>query len=232
MFQLPQPTKAKLKKVEDKAIKVGQKDLRPAVLVTHETVLPNTALEMFGADLRSTFYGKGSPGAKGRKQAQLEGVDMVEDLPALTDTGAAVSELHWHKEQTGCTLTIDYGAGGERSNITLKDGTLMKRARLQLLEGGAIKITHRFHAPVEHLSAEQLGQLHLMHQRDVKITLHGPTIDDSQQVIGDAGGAEGDDGGGEVVTPPPGGKRGRGGKALTPIQALKKANKAAGESES
>lgn len=218
MFQLTEPTKAKLKKAEDKGIKVGQKDIRNATLITLEHTLPNTALEMFDPELRPILYGKGNPGAKGRKQAQLEGVDMVEDLPALTQTGAALATLNWGKEQPGCSMIVKYGVGDGRSDITFSDGTVQD-VKLSLLEGGAVKVRYKFHAPVDHLSDEQLGKLHKMHQREVTITLTGPQVDDRQADIEDG------DQGGETVTPPAAGKRKRGAGALTPIGALKKAQK-------
>jgi hypothetical protein len=176
MFQLKDATKAKLHKTDDKGIKVGQKDLKPAVIVNLAVVLPNTALEMFDPSLRAILYGKGSPGEKQRKQSELEGLDMVQDLPSLTKTGQYLGTLAWGEEQSGCVLTLDYGLGDERANIVLKDATT-KDYKLRLSEGGALKVSFRVHAPVEHLTAEQIGRLHLMHQRDVTIALVGPQVD-------------------------------------------------------
>jgi hypothetical protein len=223
MFQLEEPTKAKLKKAEDKAIKVGQKDLRNATLITLEHVLPNTALEMFDVRLREILYGKGSPGEKPRKQKHFEGMDMVQDLPSLTQTGQSLATLNWVGEQSGCTLTVDHGTGGERSNIILRDGTT-KDFKVSLLEGGAIKVRYKFHAPVDHLTHAQLGQLHLMHQRDVKVVLTGPSVGRT------AGHRR--PGAGERPGGPAGREEGRrAGNALTPIQALKKAEKNAGKAD-
>jgi hypothetical protein len=225
MFELKEPTSAKLKKAEDKAIKIGQKDLRAAALITLEHTLPNTALEMFDSELRQIFYGPGSPGEKGRKQAKFDGMDMVQDRPALTPTGQALATLNWGKEQTGCTLSIDQGTGGERANLTFKDGTF-KDAKVSLLEGGAVKVRYKFHAPVDHLTASQLGQLHLLHQRDVKVTLTGPDVDGQTDIEDDEGGGAAPDTGGGV---PAAKKSGRRGSTVTPIQALKKAEKNAGK---
>lgn len=222
MFELKEPTSGKLKKAEDKAIKIGQKDLRAAALITLEHTLPNTALEMFDGELREIFYGPGSPGEKGRKQSKFEGMDMVQDRPALTATGQALATLNWVKEQTGCTLTIDQGVGDGRANLTLKDGTV-KDTKVSLLEGGALKVRYKFHAPVDHLSAAQLGQLHLLHQHDVKVTLLGPQVDDSQTDVEDD-----EQPGAEAGSTPPATKGRRGGKTLTPIAALAKAAKHAG----
>lgn len=113
-------------------------------------------LDMFGPGLRELLYGKGSPGEKAIKQARIEGVDEISDLPSLTATGQNLMTLNWGGEQSGCTVVVDYGT---------------------------VKIGFRFHAPVDHLSPDSLGRLHLMHQRDVKITLVGPVID--QAALGD-----------------------------------------------
>lgn len=235
MFELKESTKAKLKEAKDKAIKVGQKDLRDATMITLEHVLPNTALALFDPALRAILYGKGSPGEKSKKQARIEGLDMVQDLPALTQTGSALATLNWTKEQSGCTLTVERGLGDELSNLVFRDGTV-KDVKLSLLEGGALRVRYKFHAPTDHLSEEQLGKLHRMHQRDVKVVLTGPQVDDSQGQIEDqadgdpawpfpqSGHSEKAAGKGAAKA---GGKGKRGARALTPIQALANSEKTA-----
>lgn len=216
MFTLPQSTKAKLQKIDDKAIKVGQKDSRPASILSLSVHLPNSALDMFGPGLRELLYGKGSPGEKALKQAKIEGVDEISDLPSLTRTGQNLLTLNWGEEQSGCNLVVDYGTGDAKSNIALKNGTT-NGFKISLQEGGSVKIGFRFHAPVDHLGAEALGRLHLMHQRDVKITLVGPEVDQADIEDDDQ-----DEGGSST---PPAVKSRRGGTVLTPIQALKNAEK-------
>lgn len=172
MFELKEPTRAKLRKVDDKAIKVGQKDTKLAAIFTLMVRMPNAALEMFDPALRAILYSAATPGEKVRKQAQIEGVDAVSDMPALTPTGSAIATIPWGKEQTGCTLAIEYGTG---KPILLPESTA-KNFKITLEDGGAIKVNFQVHAPVEHLTAEQGWALHKMHQRDVKLTLVGPTI--------------------------------------------------------
>lgn len=196
MFHCDTPTRGKLQQVADKAIKVGQKDTKPAVIVTIAARLPNSALSMFDPALREILYSKAVPGEKARKQAQIEGIDEVSDRPALSATGAAIASIPWGKEQSGCVMTIDYGTGDERSNIVLKDGTA-KGFKVALEEGGAINVRFQLHAPVDAMSAEQLGRLHLLHQRDVKFTLVGPKVEQSDIEDEDDVPA----GGGSVVTP-------------------------------
>lgn len=204
MFQITEPTRGKLQKVDDKAIKVGQKDSKPAVILHLGFHLPNSVLEQFDPALRTLLYSKGSPGEKAIKQSKIEGIEEVSDLPALTRAGVNLASLAWGEEQSGCTATIDYGTGDDRSNLTLRDGTT-KKLRITLQEGGSVKISLHYHAPVDSLSAEQLGKLHLMHQRDVKITLVGPQVTQQDIEDGDA-------------TPPVGT-----GSTVTPIQALQQA---------
>lgn len=211
MFELTEPTKAKLQKTDDKAIKVGQKDHKPAAILNLSVVLPNSALAMFDPALRPVLYGPGNPtpAAKG-KTVQLEGMDMVKDLPALTKTGQWLSSIAWGEEQTGCTLTVDYGLGDEKANIVLRDGTT-KDFKIALHEGGAIKVGFRFHAPVDALSVSQIGQLHLMHQRDVTVTLSGPRVQ-QQAAIDEQDDASGD---------------GTDNNPMTPLAALKQGEAAA-----
>lgn len=219
MFELKKSTKAKLHKTDDKSIKMGQTDTRPAVILNLSVVLPNTALDMFGAGLREMLYGTGSAGAGKGKQVELEGVEPVTDRPSLSMIGSRMRAWSWSEEQSGCTTTVDYGLGDDKANILLKDGTT-KDFRVTLQEPGAIKVQFRVHAPVEHLSAEQVGRLHLMHQRDVKVTLVGPKVDQVDIEDGPDD-TTGDEPGDTAAVTKPKGRRG-GGTVLSPIEALKK----------
>lgn len=222
MFELKEPTRGKLQQVADKAIKVGQRDTKPAVILTISHHLPNSALEMFDPALRTLLFSKASPGEKTRKQAQIEGIEEVSDLPALTRTGVNIASLAWGEEQSGCAMVIDYGTGDERSNIVLRDGTT-KGMRITLQDGGSIKLRYHFHAPVDSMTAEQVGKLHLLHQRDVTVTLAGPKVDQAD--------IEDEDQDSEGAATPAPAKNRRGGTKLTPIQALAKADKDAANSE-
>lgn len=194
MFELPS-TKARLKKAEDKAIKIGQKDRRDAAKVRLSVHLPNSALEQFDPALRGILYGKGSPGEKAMRQAKVEGMEEVTDFPSLTRTGQNLMTLNWGEEQTGCELVIDYGAG-KGSDIVLREGTT-KSFKISLQEGGSVKVDFTVHAPTDGLSNEVLGKLHRLHETDVTITLKGPQIDQTSIDDVDTKPA----GGGNVVTP-------------------------------
>lgn len=210
MFQLEKRTRVKMRQVADKAIKVGQKETKAAVILTLVARLPNATLDQFDPALRSMLYSKAAVSEKARKQSQIEGIDEVSDTPALTPTGANLATLTWGQEISGCTLGIDYGMGGERSNIVLKDGTA-KGFKITLEDGGAIKVVWHLHAPVDTLSAEQLGKLHLLHQREVTVTMHAPTVTQTD--------IEDDTHDGQTDRPPRV-RKGAGGTVVTPLEAL------------
>ena len=209
MFVLDKPTKAKLHKTDDKAIKVGQKDTKDAVIVNFTVVLPNTALDMLDPGLRTLLYSRANPGEKQRKQAELDGVDAVTDTPALTKAGERMRTVSWDEEQTGCTLVLDYGIGGKKSNLVLKDGT-NKLKKVTSQEGGSVKINCHFHAPTDHLNDDEIGRLHRQHQKEITITLAGPSVPQQSDL-------EDEDGAGTPTS----------GATVTPIQALAAADKAA-----
>jgi hypothetical protein len=197
MFVLDQPTKAKLHKSDDKSIKVGQKDTKDAVIVNYMAVLPNTILDVLdpSGNLRAALYRQASAAEKAkRKQGSLDG---VEEATELTETGVAIGTLPWSQEQTGCTLTIEHGLGG-KSNLILKDGT-SKTKKVALQEGGSVKVYAQFHAPTDHFSDEVLGKLHRLHQKEVKLLLEGPKVE--QLDVEDEGGSTAPAGTGNVVTP-------------------------------
>lgn len=214
MLQLLTPTRAKFIEAKAKNLKIGEKDSRDGISIKLAMNLPNTALAMFDPALREVLYGAGSPGGKQRKQAELDGVEPASDRPALTRTGQHLRRWAWDEKQTGCTLTVDKGVGG----IVLSEGTVQGLV-VSLNEGGTIRVQLEFHAPVDHLTPEQGWNLSKTRKQEVNITLAGPQVD--QQDLEE----EEDDG--EAGATPPAGKGRRGGTAITPIEALKKADKAA-----
>lgn len=170
MFELKDRTKAKMLSCADKAIKAGQTDTKPGVIVRVAVELSNDGLNIFDTSLLPLLYEKSG---KAAKQPGLEGIE----LPDLSRTGEKIAVIQWGEEQTGCSLLVDMGTGG-KSNITLKDGTA-KKYKIMLRQGG-IKVEFSYHASVDYLSAEQLGRLHLLHQHDVWITMLGPKLDQLQ----------------------------------------------------
>jgi hypothetical protein len=180
MFQIPQPTTAKLVEAKSKYLQLGEKDGRDGISIKFSVNLPNSALAMFDPALREVLYGAGSPGAKQSKQAALDGVEPVTDRPALTRTGQHLHRWTWDDTQTGCTLFIDAG----RMPVELKDGTV-KGMVVTLNEGGTIRVQFEFHAPVDHLTPEQGWNLAKTRKQEVTITLEGPAVNQLQADIED-----------------------------------------------
>lgn len=216
MFIIHTPTKAKFIQATAKFLKIGDKDGRDGISIKLAINLPNTALSMFDPALREVLYGAGSPGEKQRKQAELDGVEPASDRPALTRTGQHLRRWAWDEKQTGCTLTVDKGVGG----IELSEGTVQGLV-VSLNEGGTIRVQLEFHAPVDHLTPEQGWNLSKTRKQEVNITLVGPQVEqaDIEDEDGDAG----------SEPAPARGRRKQ--TAITPIEALKKADKAAANTE-
>lgn len=202
-FQLIGKTRAKLCKVENQSKKMGQKELLPAVKIRVMATVPNTVLEMFDPSLRAFLYEKNGQGAK--EQKQLEGVEVVTDLPQLRQAGVRLGALHWTDEQTGCKLVIDYGMGGD-SNITLKD-CKVDNFKLVPKDGGTTQVFFTLFST--DVDRETLGDVGMLHQHEVQIELTAPEI--KQQ---------------ELKTEPDAAQKGKKGKPApqTPEAALAEAN--------
>lgn len=167
-FELIGKTRAKLCKVENQSKKMGQKELLPAIKIRIMATVPNTVLQMFDPSLRSFLYEKNGQGAK--EQKQLEGVEVVTDLPQLKQTGVCLGALHWKAEQTGCKLTIDYGMGGQ-SNLKVSD-CKVDNFKLVPKDGGTTQVF--FTVFSTDVDRETLGDLGMLHQHDVQIELTAP----------------------------------------------------------
>jgi hypothetical protein len=169
-FQLIGKTRAKLCKVENQSKKMGQKELLPAVKIRVMATVPNTVLEMFDPSLRSFLYEKNGQGAK--EQKQLEGVEVVTDLPQLRQAGVRLGALHWTDEQTGCKLVIDYGMGGD-SNIIIGD-CKVDNFKLVPKDGGTTQVFFTLFST--DVDRETLGDVGMLHQHEVQIELTAPEV--------------------------------------------------------
>ncbi len=187
-FELVGKTRAKLCKVENQSKKMGQKNLVPAIKIRVMATVANTVLAMFDPALRTFLYEKNGQGAK--EQKQLEGVEVITDLPQLRQAGQKLGALHWADEMTGCKFVIDYGMGGERSNIVLKD-CKVDAFKLVPKDGGTTQVF--FTVFSTDVDRESLGDLGLLHQHDVTVELEAPDVADKQKTLdtGDAGAATG-----------------------------------------
>lgn len=182
-FELVGKTRAKLCKVENQSKKMGQKELLPAIKIRVMATVPNTVLEMFDPSLRTFLYEKNGQGAKVQKQ--LEGIEVITDLPQLRQAGAKLGALHWTDEMTGCRLSIDHGLGGP-SNITIGD-CKVDNFKLVPKDGGTTQVF--FTVFSTDVDRDSLGDLGLLHQHDVEIELTAPQASAQQSIpLGDSDG--------------------------------------------
>lgn len=174
-FELIGRTKATLTDIDIQSLKKGQTEVVPAVCLTFKVMLPNATLSMLDKHLLPFLFAKGSPG--GQTQAQLEGVEVISDMPAMTSAAEKVGPFGWDDEQTGCKLNIYQGATGH-GDIKLKDGTARVK-KITPKEGGAVEYQVTFY--VADVDAETLGELAVLKSLDLDIELTIPDMLSNKQ---------------------------------------------------
>lgn len=171
-FELIGKTKAKFTKVMPFCIKLGQKETRPAAQLRVMATVSNAVLDKFSPGLREFLFEK----AKGSEkvQKQLDGVEVLSDLPNLREPGVRLGALHWDDEQTGCTLIIDRAI----DPICLPDCKIEK-FKIVSKDGGSVQVF--FTVTTGEIDRDTGGDLLLMHQAEVIIELTAPEIISQQQ---------------------------------------------------
>lgn len=199
-FELIGKTPTTLTDVDIQSLKMGQTDLKPAIALVFKVRLPNTALDMLDKSLLPFLYKK--VGADGAKQKQLEGIEVVSEMPELTQAGIKIGPIDWDAEQTGCTLNIYHGIRTTPAWI-LRDGTVSK-LKVVRHEGGTVDFAFRFYTA--DVDAEVMGELGVLKSHDIDVELTAPEpISAKQKQLTDEEPSLGADG------------------ALTPEKALAKA---------
>lgn len=159
-------TKATIADVDIQSLKQGQTDVKPAVALTLKLMRPNATLAMLDKNLLPFLFKKAT--ADAAKQATLDGVDVVSDLPSLTPLALALGALHWEGEQTGSTLVIYQGVTGDQ-DIELSDCTVRK-VKIDPKEGGAVEWTYQVYtSDVDQETIGALGVLKSL-ERDIELT--------------------------------------------------------------
>ncbi|GAP37341.1 hypothetical protein [Piscinibacter sakaiensis] len=196
MFQLESLTKCRVNDVRVLAAKNRKPNDPPGGQILLSASLPCAQLAMFDGFLPGMLFRRAD--GKGKPQGELDGMEGME----LTTIGDHVKRMGWQYEQTGCTLEIDYGAGGHGSNIRLVD-CKVHRVSFAPRDGGSVVVQWTVDAPG--LEAQAWAKLPGLKATDVQLTMRGPALDDSQADLED------DD--------PPAPKRGRGRPPKTPDAA-------------
>jgi hypothetical protein len=133
MFELTALTKAKLVDIDVLSKKNRPDNEDPGVQIKVEMQLPNAVLIEVDGRLRAMLF---EPSKEAPRQAGLDGVEPVSDMPDLTEIGNKVGWLKWGGDYTGYTVEIDFGLGGKR-NLVLGDAT-MDRIRFAPKLGGTV----------------------------------------------------------------------------------------------
>lgn len=120
-------------------------DQRSGVRLAVEQIWPNSYLDFFDKDMRQTYFQKAR--GKTAAQPQLEGVDLVSDLPSLTNLGVGVETIHWHPEMTGYTFIISRGAGMARNHSLRFEDCVLRGFQLTFQEGGSVKAKYFVEIP-------------------------------------------------------------------------------------
>ncbi|QAZ38460.1 hypothetical protein C1M51_02935 [Methylibium sp. Pch-M] len=170
MFILDSLTKVRFLDVRVLSKKDRKPGENPGVQLLMQATLGVGVLAMFDGFLPGMLYRKPT----GKAQGELAGIDTAE----LTAVGEHVKRLPWVYEQTGCTLTIDFGLGGG-SNLVLDDVKVHRLSMRPEQTGVVIQWT----ADVPGLNDTTRGKLTGLKSTDVQMLLAGPEVDDSQAEI-------------------------------------------------
>jgi len=168
-------TKGKVTKVLGFTIKMGQKDTRPAAQMRVMATVPNSILDKFSPGMREFLFEKAKTSEKTQKQ--LEGIEVVSDLPNLREPGVKLGALHWEDEQTGCTFIVD------RAIDPLKLGDCkVNKFKIAPKDGGSVQVF--FTLTTGEIDQETAGQLLLLNQTEIVFELTAPEpLSAKQRVI-------------------------------------------------
>lgn len=181
MFELQEPTKAKITEIDVLSDKDRAPDDNPGSAITFNMTVGNDVLIMFDGFLRGMLYSRPAEQQKPQPQQQgldgvpkVGGVDITSDMPKLTAIGMKLREFAWDLECTGYTAIIDHGMGGPKSNIQLNDGKL-SNFKIFPKEGGSTGI--KFRAEFPDINAQVHGKLALLKSQEVLVTFQAPQVD-------------------------------------------------------
>ena len=164
-FELETKTKVKVLDVRTLAAKDRKPDEPPGAQLLLQAVLPANSLTMFDGGLAGWLYRK----SNSAQQGALDGMEGQE----LTSIGEHVKRLPWQYEQTGCTIVIDRGMGGKRSNIELDD-CKVHRVSFKPQQGGGVQTQWTVDCPG--LSDDVRGKLTGLKATEIEMTLALPEV--------------------------------------------------------
>lgn len=99
-------------------------------------------------------------------------MEPITDKPNLTKIGQKLGRFSWDGEQTGCTLTFDFGLGG-KSDIVLGD-VKVDSLHITPKEGGTT--TWSWACEIADVREADFGKLATFKSRDVQLLLALPDV--------------------------------------------------------
>lgn len=165
-FELESKTKVRVLDVRTLAAKDRKPDEPPGAQLLLQSVLPSNSLTMFDGGLAGWLYRKANGGTK---QGALEGMEGQE----LTSIGEHVKRIPWVYEQTGCSIEIDRGLGGKRSNLELED-CRVHRVSFKPLQGGGVQT--QWTVDIPGLPDEMRGKLTGLKATEIEMTQAAPEV--------------------------------------------------------
>ena len=169
-FDLGQATKAKVLDVQVLSQKNRQPDENPGAKISLELQLTNHVLDSFDPSLRAFLFTKG-PGSVSAKNATLDGIPEVSDLPNLSPAAMKIPVLRWVQELSGYRLLIDQGLWGKKSDLEISD-SLLSNFRFFPKEGGTL--IAKMIVESANVDAKQWGMLAKLKSRSVEVKLEAP----------------------------------------------------------
>ena len=170
-FELGQATKAKVLDVQVLSQKNRQPDENPGAKISLELQLTNHVLDSFDPSLRAFLFTKG-PGSVSARNATLDGIPEVSDLPNLSPAAMKIPVLRWNQLLSGYRLVIDQGLAGKKSDLEVTD-CLLSGFRFFPKEGGTL--IAKCIVESANVDGKQWGVLAKLKSRPVEILLRAPT---------------------------------------------------------
>ncbi|MGE4243666.1 hypothetical protein [Ramlibacter sp.] len=178
-FSLIGKSNAKLTDVSPQSMKLGQQDLKPAIVLGFKYSGSNReVLNMLDATLLPFLYLKNSAAAT---QGALDGIPVVSDMPQLSDAAKKMGGvLKWDDEQTGCKLIVYQGATGA-ADLKYVDCTRSIQ-KVVLHEGGTVDVHFTVYTATD-IDEEAAGAACLLLNHEMPIELTLPDVLTQQQTL-------------------------------------------------
>lgn len=168
MFELSQPTTVTLDNFQTRMQHHGDQ-LVPAVDLSLTWKTHNRALDALVPGLREMLYAKAEPEPES-EQAEMD--LPVDELSAIRF--ALKYPLRSMLEFHGMRLVVEYGLGGERSDIVLNQCQASK-FEITPINGGSLELSFRISSSKD-IDEDVTGRLPLMQQQDIVVRLLAPEI--------------------------------------------------------